>query len=93
MQDYVHRVGRTARAGRSGMAISLVNQYEVAWYMQIEQLIGRYHPYCSLCYEYHGRIEIIFFAGKKLPKYPAEEAEALVFFERVSDAKRIALAV
>ncbi|XP_042420512.1 DEAD-box ATP-dependent RNA helicase 10-like [Zingiber officinale] len=68
-KDYVHRVGRTARAGRSGMAISLVNQYEVAWYMQIEQLIG-----------------------KKLPKYPAEEAEVLVFFERTSDAKRIALA-
>ncbi|KAJ3680224.1 hypothetical protein LUZ60_016502 [Juncus effusus] len=40
-KDYIHRVGRTARAGRSGVAISLVNQYEVEWYLQIEQLIGK----------------------------------------------------
>ena len=39
-QDYIHRVGRTARAGRSGVAISLVNQYELEWYIQIEKLIG-----------------------------------------------------
>ncbi|KAL8235472.1 hypothetical protein R6Q59_021572 [Mikania micrantha] len=39
-KDYIHRVGRTARAGRSGVAISLVNQYELEWYIQIEKLIG-----------------------------------------------------
>ncbi|KAK6941370.1 DEAD/DEAH box helicase domain [Dillenia turbinata] len=43
-KDYIHRVGRTARAGRSGLAISLVNQYEVEWYMQIEKLIGKKLP-------------------------------------------------
>ncbi|XP_020591812.1 DEAD-box ATP-dependent RNA helicase 10-like [Phalaenopsis equestris] len=43
-KDYIHRVGRTARAGRSGSAISLVNQYEVEWYIQIEQLIGKKLP-------------------------------------------------
>ncbi|XP_020971763.1 DEAD-box ATP-dependent RNA helicase 10-like [Arachis ipaensis] len=32
---------RTARAGRSGVAISLVNQYELEWYIQIEKLIAR----------------------------------------------------
>ncbi|QHO53911.1 DEAD-box ATP-dependent RNA helicase [Arachis hypogaea] len=30
-KDYIHHVGRTARAGRSGVAISLVNQYELEW--------------------------------------------------------------
>nr|CAD1824623.1 unnamed protein product [Ananas comosus var. bracteatus] len=43
-KDYIHRVGRTARAGRSGLAISLVNQYEVEWYRQIELLIGKELP-------------------------------------------------
>ena len=39
-QDYIHRVGRTARAGRSGRAISVVTQYDVELYQRIEQLIG-----------------------------------------------------
>ncbi|KAK1363613.1 DEAD-box ATP-dependent RNA helicase 10 [Heracleum sosnowskyi] len=43
-KDYIHRVGRTARAGRSGVAISLVNQYELEWYLQIEKLIGKKLP-------------------------------------------------
>ncbi|XP_019192520.1 PREDICTED: DEAD-box ATP-dependent RNA helicase 10 [Ipomoea nil] len=43
-KDYIHRVGRTARAGRSGVAISLVNQYELQWYLQIEKLIGKKLP-------------------------------------------------
>ncbi|KAK9291205.1 hypothetical protein L1049_009393 [Liquidambar formosana] len=43
-KDYIHRVGRTARAGRSGVAISLVNQYELEWYIQIEKLIKKKLP-------------------------------------------------
>ncbi|KAM7277620.1 hypothetical protein ACFE04_004754 [Oxalis oulophora] len=43
-KDYIHRVGRTARAGRSGVAISIVNQYELEWYLQIEKLIGKKLP-------------------------------------------------
>ncbi|KMZ57325.1 DEAD-box ATP-dependent RNA helicase 10 [Zostera marina] len=40
-KDYCHRVGRTARAGRSGMALSLVNQYEVEWFRHIENRIEK----------------------------------------------------
>ncbi|KAM0886670.1 hypothetical protein ACQ4PT_029541 [Festuca glaucescens] len=36
-KDYVHRVGRTARAGLSGYAVSLVNQCEVVYFKLIEQ--------------------------------------------------------
>ncbi|KAI8557317.1 hypothetical protein RHMOL_Rhmol04G0001200 [Rhododendron molle] len=43
-KDYIHRVGRTARAGRSGVAISIVSQYEFEWYLQIENLIGKKLP-------------------------------------------------
>ncbi|EIE19868.1 DEAD-domain-containing protein [Coccomyxa subellipsoidea C-169] len=39
-RDYVHRVGRTARAGRGGWALSLVTQYDVELVQHIESLIG-----------------------------------------------------
>lgn len=39
-KDYIHRVGRTARAGRGGMAIMLVTQYDVDRVKQIEAVIN-----------------------------------------------------
>jgi ATP-dependent RNA helicase DDX47/RRP3 len=39
-KDYVHRVGRTARAGRSGNAVTFVTQYDVETFKRIEGLIG-----------------------------------------------------
>lgn len=38
--DYVHRIGRTARAGRDGQAVSLVCGDEVALLADIEKLLG-----------------------------------------------------
>lgn len=40
-KDYVHRVGRTARAGRSGRSITFVTQYDVELFQRIEQLINK----------------------------------------------------
>ncbi|EDX05705.1 probable ATP-dependent RNA helicase DDX47 isoform X1 [Drosophila simulans] len=40
-KDYIHRVGRTARAGRSGKAITLVSQYDIELYQRIEHLLGK----------------------------------------------------
>ncbi|KAG9305689.1 hypothetical protein G9A89_022611 [Geosiphon pyriformis] len=40
-KDYIHRVGRTARAGRSGKSITLVTQYDVELFQRIEQVIGK----------------------------------------------------
>jgi len=39
--DYVHRVGRTARAGRKGEAVTLVGQRDVALVLAIEERVGR----------------------------------------------------
>jgi ATP-dependent RNA helicase DDX47/RRP3 len=39
-KDYVHRVGRTARAGASGIAITLVSQYDVEDFQRIEHYVG-----------------------------------------------------
>jgi ATP-dependent RNA helicase DDX49/DBP8 len=38
--DYIHRVGRTARAGRSGLSITFVGQRDVELVLAIEKYIG-----------------------------------------------------
>ncbi|XP_065826999.1 probable ATP-dependent RNA helicase DDX47 isoform X2 [Oscarella lobularis] len=43
-KDYIHRVGRTARAGRAGKSITFVTQYDVELFQRIEQLIGKRLP-------------------------------------------------
>lgn len=40
-RDYVHRVGRTARAGRGGQAVSIVTQYQVKLVHDIEAVVGK----------------------------------------------------
>lgn len=39
--DYVHRVGRTARAGREGLAVSLVSQHDGKLMKAIEAEVGK----------------------------------------------------
>jgi ATP-dependent RNA helicase RhlE len=53
-ETYVHRIGRTARAGASGVAMSFCDGEERAYLVDIERLIGRHiervedHPYPSV---------------------------------------------
>ena len=39
-EDYVHRIGRTARAGRGGVGITLITPGEMRSFSRIEKLIG-----------------------------------------------------
>ncbi|WP_068319020.1 DEAD/DEAH box helicase [Polycladidibacter hongkongensis] len=43
-EAYVHRIGRTARAGKSGVAVSLCDSTELPYLRDIERLIGRRIP-------------------------------------------------
>ncbi|GAV53318.1 hypothetical protein ZYGR_0AI06020 [Zygosaccharomyces rouxii] len=43
-KSYIHRVGRTARAGRSGKSISLVSQYDLELILRIEEVLGKKLP-------------------------------------------------
>ena len=40
-EDYVHRIGRTGRAGKSGIALSLVTRADLKYVEGIEKLIAR----------------------------------------------------
>jgi superfamily II DNA/RNA helicase len=44
-EDYVHRIGRTGRAGSSGIAISFVSNSEIDCLKRIESYIGRSIPH------------------------------------------------
>lgn len=47
-EDYVHRVGRTARADTTGMAVTLVNEADMQKMNRIEKLIGNEVPKAPL---------------------------------------------
>ena len=40
-KDYIHRVGRTARAGRAGKSITLVTQYDVELIQRVEAVTNK----------------------------------------------------
>ena len=62
-EDYVHRIGRTGRAGASGLAVSLVSEEDEKLLRDIERLIKR-------------RITRRDFEVSALPQRPAEAPQA-----------------
>lgn len=63
-EDYIHRIGRTARSGKTGVAITLVGEREQYKLGQIEKLIGRELP----------KTEVPSFLGET-PPYPMKRLQ------------------
>ncbi len=61
-ESYVHRIGRTARAGASGIAISFCGNEERALLRSIERLLKRAVPVCT-DHPYHS--DVVARAGVK----------------------------
>ena len=52
-KDYVHRVGRTARAGKAGRSIAMITQYDVEAYQRLEALIGQKLPQVGVLFVFY----------------------------------------
>ena len=68
-EDYVHRVGRTARAETTGLAITLVNKLDIIKLRRIERLIG-YKIYISPLPEFIAGKDDIGFGHQPAGKSP-----------------------
>ena len=63
--DYIHRIGRTARAGKEGIAISLLDEYDVATIRDVEKYTNQKIPLLNLDgFEVDKRMKMI--ATKKI---------------------------
>ncbi len=58
-EDYVHRIGRTARAQRTGTAITFINPDDVRRFQRIEQMIGREIPKSPLPEGFKSAVEYV----------------------------------
>jgi superfamily II DNA/RNA helicase len=56
-EDYVHRIGRTGRAGREGQAFTMLSKEEGKYWKGIEALIKKEVPYFELGEEAEAAIE------------------------------------
>lgn len=72
-KTYVHRVGRSARAGRFGSAVTFVTQYDVLLLKAIEEVIGKRLDKLEVPHD-----EVCLYAGKVL----ATKREAEIRLER-----------
>lgn len=89
-KDYIHRVGRTARAGRTGRAVTIFTQYDVEVFQRIEHALGKKLPELEGVNEaeamrYHGKVTE---ALKKIEVAEKEERDVREMGGGSSGAKR-----
>jgi len=67
-EDYVHRIGRTARADKTGEAITFINSKQVSNFMDIEKLIENTVPKINLPNNFSNGPKYVIFQKKKKKK-------------------------
>jgi superfamily II DNA/RNA helicase len=67
-EDYVHRIGRTARADKTGEAITFINSKQVSNFMDIEKLIENTVPKIKLPNNFSNGPEYVILQKKKKKK-------------------------
>ena len=76
-EDYVHRIGRTARAGNDGTAITLLDEFGMSYMQDIEKFLKQKLPRLELeGFEVDKKIQMI--AKKKIIKSDAKEKKGKV---------------
>lgn len=92
--DYVHRVGRTARAGKSGTSLSIVCEGDVDLLKAIEERVGQCKPH-----ENRQRLvermlgltaSCLYAAGTTMTELRCPEDSVLEHLNKVSTAQRVA---
>jgi len=82
-EDYVHRIGRTGRAGASGYALTFVGPDEIVQMREIEYMLGKLLPIEDLKDFPYREGRIIPFPGR-----PTEKKKRSVFGGKVSGSRR-----
>jgi ATP-dependent RNA helicase DDX49/DBP8 len=83
-EEYIHRVGRTARAGRGGIAISFVTEKDEDKVLKIEDRISKFHCCGGDVSNVHAHSET------KLVEMNLPESKVLERLNATSTAKRLA---
>ena len=68
-EDYIHRIGRTARADRKGQAITFITPKQIKKFMEIEKLIEKNIPKLKLPIEFGKAPEYKIYKKKKKKNY------------------------